>query len=113
QPKILAGETHQHYRLLQHLGQFLPADAPLQILCRYEHQDFCIQAQDLPALPPSPLRLKQAEAKDLDKLFYFYQRSETMQVRSRESLLYTIEHNRLFYLHKLGKIVSAALTHCE
>ncbi|MEZ0370085.1 MAG: GNAT family N-acetyltransferase, partial [Candidatus Sericytochromatia bacterium] len=110
---MLAGELNSHYGLLQKMGDVLPADDPVQVYCRYETQDFCVHDGSLPAVPESSLKLKQARSEDVDKLFHFYQRSETMQARSRGSLLYTIEHNRLFYLQKLGKIVSAALTHCE
>lgn len=110
---MLAGETTSHYGLLEKMGSLLPPDDPLQVFCRYEAQDFCVQDGQLPAAGASTLRLKQAGPQDLDKLFYFYSRSETMQARSRASLLYTIQHNKLFYLQKMGKIVSAALTHCE
>ncbi|MGV3525752.1 MAG: GNAT family N-acetyltransferase [Candidatus Sericytochromatia bacterium] len=110
---LLAGELHSHYALLQTMGQILPEDGPLQVLCRYELQDFCIHTGPLPELPESPLRLRRAIPADVDRLFHFYQRSETMQARSRESLLHTITHHRLYYLQKMGKLVSAALTHCE
>ncbi|PKL76697.1 MAG: hypothetical protein CVV27_08945 [Candidatus Melainabacteria bacterium HGW-Melainabacteria-1] len=110
---MLAGELNSHYALLQTMGDVITEDEPIQIFCRYETQDFCVQDSELPPVPASTLRLKQAEPGDVDRLFHFYQRSETMQARSRESLLYTIQHNRLIYLQKLGKIVSAALTHCE
>lgn len=110
---MLAGELKSHYQLLTTMGEILPAEGPVEVLCRYEQQDFCIHDGDLPGLESSPLRLKQAGPEDVDKLFHFYQKSETMQARSRESLLYTIVNNRLLYLQKLGKIVSAALTHCE
>lgn len=110
---MLAGETNSHYALLQKMGEILPEDDPVQVMCRYESQDFCVQDQTLPALGTHTLRLRQAAPEDVDKLFHFYQRSETMQARSRESLLYTITYNKLFYLQKLGKIVSAAMTHCE
>jgi len=110
---LIAGELHSHYALLQTMGQILPEDAPLQVMCRYEFQNFLYfnQQAQMPDLPPT--RLKRAQAKDIDRLFQFYERSETMQARSKESLLHTIENNRMFYLQKTGKIISAALTHCE
>lgn len=110
---MLAGETHTHYALLQQMGAIQPEESDVQIFCRYEAQDFCVQDGVLPAAKDSTLKLKQAAPADLDKLFYFYSRSETMQARSRESLLHTIQHNKLFFLQKLGKTVAAALTHCE
>lgn len=110
---MLAGEMHSHYGLLQQMGAVQPEDDPIQIFCRYEAQDFVVLDGALPGVADSSLKLKQATPADLDKLFYLYSRSETMQARSRESLLHTIRHNKLFYLQKLGKIVSAALTHCE
>lgn len=110
---MLAGETHSHYALLQQMGAQLAEDSPLQIFCRYEAQDFCVHDGAMPGVKDSTLKLKQATPADLDKLYYFYSRSETMQARSRESLLHTIQHNKLFFLQKLGKTVSAALTHCE
>lgn len=111
--QMLAGETDSHYGLLQQLGSIMPEDDPLQIMCRYEAQDFVVLDGQLPPARESTLKLKQARPEDIDKLYHFYQKSETMQARSKPSLLYTIQHNKLFYLQKVGKIVSAALTHCE
>lgn len=110
---LIAGELHSHYSLLQTMGQILPEDAPIQVMCRYEFQNFLYFKQQAkkPELPST--RLKRAQAKDIERLFQFYERSETMQARSKESLLHTIQNNRLFYLQKTGKIISAALTHCE
>lgn len=108
---LIAGELHSHYALLQTMGQILPEDGPLQVLCRYEFQDFCIFTAQ--ATAPEGVKLKRAKPEDIHKLFHFYEKSETMQARSRENLLHTITHNRLFYLQKTGKIVAAALTHCE
>ncbi len=110
---MLAGELNSHYALLQAMGEILPEDGPVEVLCRYEQQDFCIHDSNLAPIEDSPLRIRQAGPEDVDKLFHFYQKSETMQARSREALLYTIVNNRLLYLTKLGKILSAALTHCE
>ena len=110
---LVAGEENLHYGLLTSMGDQLPIDHPIQVLCRYETQDYCIHETEMPPLFETSLRLRRAEAKDIDRLFHFYSKSETMQARSRESLLYTIEHNRLFYLQKVGKIISAAMTHCE
>jgi predicted GNAT family acetyltransferase len=59
------------------------------------------------------LTVRQADVSDLDKLFYFYKRSEGMEARSIESLKQTIKQDKLFYIQKMGKIISAALTHCE
>lgn len=111
--ELVAGEENLHYGLLASMGDQLPIDHPVQVLCRYETQDYCIHEGELPPLFDTSLRLRRAESKDIDRLFHFYSKSETMQARSRESLLYTIEHNRLFYLQKVGKIISAAMTHCE
>lgn len=110
---MLAGEHHSHYALLQTMGEVIDDNDPVQVFCRYEAQDFVIHEGELPPQPESPLKLKRAEPADVDKLFQFYARSETMQARSRASLLHTITHHRLYYLQKLGKPVSAALTHCE
>lgn len=109
---LLAGERRLHFRLLQALGALLPEDSPDQVLCRYEFQDFCIHSSALKAWDEF-LPVKKAQLKDVDKLFYFYKRSETMEARSLESLKETIQNNRLFFIQKMGKILTAALTHCE
>lgn len=109
---ILAGETRSHYQLVSQLGQLLPEEAPLKVFFRYELQDFCIHTGDIPAVV-STAPVKKAVGKDASKLYHLYQRSENMQIRSLESLQFTLEHNRLYFMQKMGKPVSAALTHCE
>lgn len=109
---LLAGELHSHYHLLQNIGNAIPPDAG-QVFCRYEFQDFCIfPAQNYQA-EIGNYRIQRASVEETQKLFAFYEKSETMKAKSLESLQYTIEKNRLFYLKKTGKIVSAVLTHCE
>lgn len=110
---LLAGELHSHYGLLQTMGQILPTDGSLQAFCRYEFQDFCIYKKEMAAPDTKGIRIKRATPDETAKLFAFYEKSETMKAKSKESLRYTIENNRLFYLQKTGKIVSAVLTHCE
>ncbi|PIQ24952.1 hypothetical protein COW36_06245 [bacterium (Candidatus Blackallbacteria) CG17_big_fil_post_rev_8_21_14_2_50_48_46] len=109
---LMAGERKLHFRLLQVLGQIIPEEAPIQALCRYEFQDFCLHQTPLSPLD-SQLQIQQAEQKDVNRLFYFYKRSETMEARSIESLQQTIQKDKLFYIQKMGKILSASLTHCE
>ncbi|MGE3728105.1 MAG: GNAT family N-acetyltransferase [Candidatus Sericytochromatia bacterium] len=109
---LMAGELDLHFKLLQTIGQVVPDTAPTQVLCRYEAQDFCFQSSALPVLSHG-LTIRQAETADLDKLFYFYKRSEGMEARSIESLKQTIKQDKLFYIQKMGKVISAALTHCE
>ncbi|MBT9549170.1 MAG: GNAT family N-acetyltransferase [Candidatus Sericytochromatia bacterium] len=109
---LIAGELGLHFKLLQTIGQVVPETAPTQVLCRYEAQDFCFQSSPLPVLAHG-LTVRQADVSDLDKLFYFYKRSEGMEARSIESLKQTIKQDKLFYIQKMGKIISAALTHCE
>lgn len=109
---LIAGELHSHYNLLHAMANILPKDNNTQVFCRYEFQDFCIM--DRPVTPPpSNHRLQKAVSNETQKLFSFYEKSETMKAKSIESLQYTIEHNRLFYLKKTGKLASAVLTHCE
>ena len=110
---LLAGELQSHYRLLQTMGEILPTDGSLQAFCRYEFQDFCVFTGEVPSPVLKGLRIKQATSADTDKLFAFYEKSETMKAKSKKSLRYTIENNKLFYLQKTGKIVSSVLTHCE
>ncbi|MBF2053232.1 MAG: GNAT family N-acetyltransferase [Candidatus Sericytochromatia bacterium] len=110
--KILAGETRSHYQLVRELGQMLPEDAPIKVFFRYELQDFCIHTSAVHQSEPT-LPLKKAQLKDANKLYHLYQRSENMQVRSLDSLKFTLQHNRLYFMQKMGKPVSAALTHCE
>ncbi len=109
---LIAGELHSHYNLLAAMANILPEDCETQVLCRYEFQDFCIMTGAVES-PPDNMRLQKATSAETDKLFTFYERSETMKAKSRESLRFTIENNQMFYLKKTGKPVSAALTHCE
>jgi GNAT superfamily N-acetyltransferase len=109
---LIAGELNLHFRLLQTIGQVVPATAPTQVLCRYEGQDFSYQNSPLPALKKQ-IAVRQADVRDVEKLFYFYKLSENMEARSIESLRQTVAQDKLFYIHKMGKIISAALTHCE
>ena len=108
---LLAGERSLHFRLLQTLGT-LGSEAAQEILCRFEFQELCVHNTPLQALTTN-LQIKRAERVDAEKLFYFYKRSETMEARSQESLRQTIAQDKLIYIHKMGKILSAALTHCE
>lgn len=109
---LMAGERHLHFQLLQTLGTLGTAHETSEILCRFEFQDFCFHNTPLAPLT-SAFQIKQATQADTEKLFYFYKCSETMEARSKESLKQTIQQDKLFYIHKLGKIISAALTHCE
>lgn len=110
---LIAGELQSHYRLLQTMGEILPTDGSVQAFCRYEFQDFCTFQGEISSPSLQGLRIKQATAAETTKLFAFYEKSETMKAKSKKSLQYTIENNKLFYLQKTGKIVSAVLTHCE
>ena len=113
QIRLLAGEHEAHYKLLESFSQLASDDLnEPQVFYRYEAQDFCIHTQSLPPEPKTPLKIKRASLKDLNRLFFFYEQSEYMQI-PKHNLHYVIEANRLFYLQKMGKIVSAALTHCE
>lgn len=110
---LLAGEHDTHYNLLENFSSLATEnETDPQVFYRYEAQDFCIHNQALPSEPSHFLKIKQAKPQDLNRLFYFYEQSEYMQI-PRHNLRYVIEHNRLFYMQKMGKIVSAALTHCE
>jgi len=113
QIRLLAGEHETHYRLLENFSNLASKnDDEPQVFYRYEAQDFCIHNSTLPKASENKLKIKQATAKDLNRLFYFYEKSEYMQI-PRHNLQYVIEQNRVFYMQKMGKIVSAALTHCE
>lgn len=112
--RLLAGEAHAHYGLLEHfslLANEEGEDSP-DVYYRYELQDFCIHDGVLPPQPQIPLKIKRATRQDLSRLFHLYECSEYMQL-PRHNLEYVIEHNRVFYLQKMGKVVSIALTHCE
>jgi GNAT superfamily N-acetyltransferase len=108
---LIAGELNTHYRLLQAMGDITPPEG-VEALCRYEIQIFCPFPGTAAPFENLPI-VKQATPQDLDKLYHFYQRAEGMEPRSKNSLLQTLERDRLFYATKMGKIVAAALTHCE
>ena len=109
---LIAGEYHSHFKLLQTIGDIVPEDSPVEVLCRYEVQDYCIHKGTLPNSPLTPHSLIEATMKEYDKLFFFYKQSQDMH-RSRAELKRTLTQDKLIYIKKLGKIVSAALTHCE
>lgn len=109
---LLAGERRLHFRLLQTLGELLSEGSPDQLLCRYEFQNFCYHTSELKPWTES-LPVKKAQLKDVEKLYYFYKRSEAMAARSLDSLRHTVQYDKLFFIQKMGKIMTAALTHCE
>lgn len=108
---LMAGEYDTHFRLLQTIGDIVPADSPVDVFCRYEVQEFCIHETALEA-PPSDLKLNQGKPQDLDKLYFFYQQSLNMK-RTKVELKRNLAQDKVIYLKKLGKVASAALTHCE
>lgn len=111
QTPLIAGELNTHYRILQAMGDVIPPNG-IEALCRYEIQVFCPFPAKLIPVAHLPV-VKQGTPQDLEKLYHFYQRAEGMEPRSKNSLLQTLERDRLFYATKMGKIVAAALTHCE
>jgi len=109
---LIAGELQTHFSLLQQIGNIIPPEEKVEVFCRYENQDF-VRHHGKPAALDGRYKVKVATAADLNRLFTFYERSEDMKAKSKASLLHTIENNRLVYLQRTGKLVSAALTHCE